>query len=102
MGISSTFSKKKMFQSKHFTKFIKEYRPQKSRIKFIKNLYTTKKQQQFYCSTVKMGTVYKVLCYTFAVIWVFGDKRPHKLTMWLFMLGPCGYKENRMHVERWG
>ena len=41
MGISLIFSKKKIFQSKHFTKFIKvikEFRPQKSRIKFIKNL----------------------------------------------------------------
>ena len=68
MGISLIFFKKKIFQSKHFTKFIKEFRPQKSRIKFIKNLYTTKKQHQFYCSTVKTGTVYKVLCYIFAVI----------------------------------
>ena len=30
MGISLIFSKKKIFQIKHFTKFIKEFRPQKS------------------------------------------------------------------------
>ena len=60
MDISCISSEKKIFQSKHFTKFIKEFRPQKSRIKFIKNVYTTKKQHQFYCSTVKTGTLYKV------------------------------------------
>ena len=81
MGISLIFSKKKIFQSKHFTKFRKEFRPQKGRIKLIKNLYTTKKQHQFYSSTVKTGTLYKVLYYTCAVIWVCGDKRPHELTM---------------------
>ena len=59
-------------------------------------------KKQFYCSTVKAGTLYKVLYYTCAVIWVCGDKRPHELTMWIFMLGPCGYKENRIHIERWG
>ena len=59
------FSKKKIFQCKHSTKFINEFRPQKSRIKFINNLYTTKRMHQFYYSSVKTGTLYKVLCYTF-------------------------------------
>ena len=42
MFISLIFSKKKIFQSKHFTKVTKEFRAQKSRIKFIKNLYHKK------------------------------------------------------------
>ena len=39
IGISLIFSEKKIFQIKQFTKFIKEFTPQKSR---IKNLYHKK------------------------------------------------------------
>ena len=42
MGVSLIFSKKKIFLSECFTKLREEFRLQKGRIKFIKNLYTTK------------------------------------------------------------
>ena len=65
MSISLIFSKRKIFQSKHFTMFIKEFRMQKRRIKFIQNLYTTKSSISFIpvlCRCTLQGVVLHICC----------------------------------------
>ena len=65
MGIISIFSKTKIVQNKHFTKFIKAFRLQKSSIKFIKTLYHKKAAsvllQYQYMNSVR--TVHFIRCY---------------------------------------